>query len=213
MKGARRRIVVGISGSSAPHYGVALISALARLDAVESHLVVSHGARRTLELEAGLDVAAVEAIADVVHDPADMAASISSGSFRTAGMVIAPCSMKTLAAVATGISENLISRAADVTLKERRRLVLVPRETPLSLIHLRNMVSVTEAGAVILPPVPAFYHRPQTIDDLILHTVGKVLDLFDVEHEIYRRWAGADRQSRRPLTVVNDDNNSGDATS
>ena len=185
---APRRLVVGISGSSAPHYGIALLRALRDLADVETHLVVSSGAHRTIELETDLKVVDVESLADVVHDPGDLAASISSGSFLTMGMVVVPCSMHTLAAIAHGISDNLLARAADVTLKERRLLVLVPRETPLSLIHLRNMVAVTEAGATILPPVPGFYQRPESIDDLLKHTTGKVLDQFGIEHELFRRW-------------------------
>lgn len=186
------RLVVGLSGSSAPHYGIALLRTLRALGGVETHLVLSEGARRTVELEAACDPAEVEALADVVHDPRDLAAPISSGSFATLGMAVAPCSMKTLAAVASGLTSDLLSRAADVTLKERRRLVLVPRETPLHLLHLRNMLAVTEAGAVVLPPVPAFYHRPRSIDDLISHTVGKVLDQFEIEHDAFRRWEGAE---------------------
>ncbi len=185
---APRRLVVGISGSSAPHYGIALLRALRDLADVETHLVISSGAHRTIELETDLKVVDVESLADVVHDPGDLAASISSGSFLTMGMVVVPCSMHTLAAIAHGISDNLLARAADVTLKERRLLVLVPRETPLSLIHLRNMVAVTEAGATILPPVPGFYQRPESIDDLLKHTTGKVLDQFGIEHELFRRW-------------------------
>jgi polyprenyl P-hydroxybenzoate/phenylacrylic acid decarboxylase-like protein len=186
----RPRLVVGIAGSSAPQYGIALLETLRRLGRVETHLVLSAGARRTIELEAGRNPDEVAALADVVHDPADLAAPISSGSFRTLGMIVMPCSMKTLAALACGITGDLLTRAGDVALKERRRLVLVPRETPLSLIHLRNMVAVTEAGAIVLPPVPAFYHRPRTIDDLILHTVGKALDLLGIEHELFARWEG-----------------------
>ena len=150
--------------------------------------MLSTGAHRTIELETDLKVVDVEELADVVHDPGDLAASISSGSFLTMGMVVVPCSMHTLAAIAHGLSDNLLARAADVTLKERRLLVLVPRETPLSLIHLRNMVAVTEAGATILPPVPGFYQRPTSIDDLLKHTTGKVLDQFGIEHELFRRW-------------------------
>jgi polyprenyl P-hydroxybenzoate/phenylacrylic acid decarboxylase-like protein len=186
-----RRLVVGMAGSSAPHYGIALLRTLRSLNSVETHLVISPGAVRTIELETSLNLAEVCQLADVVHDPNDLAASISSGSFLTIGMVVAPCSMKTLAAIAHGYSDSLLTRAADVTLKERRRLVLVTRETPLSLIHLRNMVTVTEAGATVLPPMPAFYHRPRSIDDLIAQTVGKVLDQFGIEHTIFRRWGGA----------------------
>jgi polyprenyl P-hydroxybenzoate/phenylacrylic acid decarboxylase-like protein len=184
----RPRLVIGMAGSSAPHYGIALLQTLHRLGTVETHLVMSPGAARTIELESDLDPADVEMLADVVHNPTNLAASISSGSFLTMGMVVAPCSMKTLAAITQGYSDSLLTRAADVTLKERRRLVLVTRETPLSLIHLRNMVAVTEAGATVLPPMPAFYHRPKSIDDLIHQTVGKILDQFGIEHASFRRW-------------------------
>jgi polyprenyl P-hydroxybenzoate/phenylacrylic acid decarboxylase-like protein len=194
MPGDRPRLLVGLSGSSSPQLGIALLRALQALGTVETHLVMSAGARRTVELEADMDPDKVLELADVTYDPGDMAASVSSGSFRTMGMVIAPCSMKTLAGVACGMTMDLLGRAADVTLKERRPLVLVTRETPLSLIHLRNMVAVTEAGAIVLPPMPAFYHRPKTIDDLLNQTVGKVLDQFGVEHDLFRRW-------RSPETV------------
>jgi polyprenyl P-hydroxybenzoate/phenylacrylic acid decarboxylase-like protein len=185
------RLVVGISGSSAPQYGIRLLQALASLPQVESHLVLSSQAPENIRLEAGIDPAEVLALADAVHDARDLAAPISSGSFTTMGMVIAPCSMNTLGAIAAGITPNLLVRAADVTIKERRPLVLLPRETPLSLIHLRNMVAVTEAGATVLPPAPAFYHRPKTIDDVIDHTVGKALDQFGIVHGLYARWSGA----------------------
>ncbi|MGH9033862.1 MAG: UbiX family flavin prenyltransferase [Acidimicrobiia bacterium] len=185
----RPRLVVGISGSSAPHLGAALIRALHDLGQIETHLVMSKGARLTIELEMDVDPETIAELADVVYSPTDLAASISSGSFRTMGMVVIPCSMRTLAAVATGNTTELLSRAADVTLKERRPLVLVTRETPLNLIHLRNMETVTLAGATVLPPVPAFYHRPASIDDLLNHTVGKVLDQFDIEHDLYKRWS------------------------
>jgi polyprenyl P-hydroxybenzoate/phenylacrylic acid decarboxylase-like protein len=184
----RRRLVVGISGASAPHYGIALLRRLAKIDFVETHLVISAGALRTIALETELHPSDVRALADVSYKPNDMAAAIASGSFLTAGMAIAPCSMKTLAAIAHGYSDNLIARAADVTLKERRPLVLLTRETPLSLIHLRNMTAVTEAGAIVLPPVPAFYHAPATIEDLIDHTVGKTLDQLQIAHDLFRRW-------------------------
>lgn len=184
-----RRIVVGISASSAPQYGIALLEALAEVPDVEPHLILSASAHRTIELETDMTAMDVEALAHVVHDPNDFAAAVSSGSFVTHGMVVAPCSMGTLAAIAHGLTPSLLARAAAVALKERRRLVLVPRETPLSLIHLRNMVAVTEAGAIVLPPVPGFYAAPQSIDDLIAHTVGKVLDQFEIEHGLFRRWA------------------------
>jgi polyprenyl P-hydroxybenzoate/phenylacrylic acid decarboxylase-like protein len=184
------RLVVGMSGSSAPQLGQSFLRAARRLDQVETHLVLSAGARRSIELELRTDPAEIEKLADVVHDAADLGASISSGSFPTLGMVVIPCSMRTLGAVASGNSDNLLTRAADVTLKERRPLVLVVRETPLSYIHIRNMETVTLAGATVLPPVPAFYHRPSTIDDLLAHTCGKVLDQFGLDHDLYRRWSG-----------------------
>lgn len=186
--GGRRRLVVGVSGSSAPQLAIVLLTVLREQTNVEVHLVVSRGAERSIELELGMTRADVEALGHVVHDPHDMAAPISSGSFQVDGMVVMPCSMKTLASVASGMSVDLIARAADVTLKERRRLVLVTRETPLNLIHLRNMETVTLAGATVLPPVPAFYHRPDSINDLLRQTAGKVLDQFGIEHAAYRRW-------------------------
>lgn len=182
--------MVAISGASAPIYGVRLMEVLSRSDELESHLILSRGAERTIPLETDQSIADVKALAKVVHELDDIAASISSGSFQTAGMVIAPCSMNTLSAVATSRADNLITRAADVTLKERRRLVLLVRETPLHLGHLRNMVAAAELGAVILPPIPAFYQRPKTIHDIVDHTIGRVLDLFQVEHELVKRWAG-----------------------
>lgn len=188
-----RRLVVAITGASAPHLGITCLRALRSVPDVESHLVISEGARRTIPLETGLDPDEVAELADVVHDPRDLAAPVSSGSFRTLGMVVAPCSARTLAAVASGNTTDLASRAADVCLKERRRLVLVVRETPLNLVHIRNMETVTLAGATVLPPVPAFYHRPETIQDLLDQTVGKVLDQFEIPHGLYRRWAGPER--------------------
>ena len=186
----RARLVVAMSGSSAPHLGAAFLRATRRNPAIETHLVLSAGARRSIELEMRTDPAELEKLADVVHDAADLGAPISSGSFPTLGMVVIPCSMRTLGAVASGISDNLVTRAADVTLKERRRLVLVTRETPLSYIHIRNMETVTLAGAIVLPPVPAFYHAPGSIGDLLDHTCGKVLDQFGLAHDLYRRWSG-----------------------
>lgn len=184
------RLVVGISGASGPQYGIRLLQALKDLGSVEVHLIVTAAAKRTIRLEADVDPTEVAGLAHIAYDPSDVAAPVSSGSFQTVGMVVIPCSMSALAAIAHGYSHDLLTRAADVTLKERRRLVLVPRETPLSLIHLRNMVSAAEAGAVILPPMPAFYHAPRTVQDMLDHTVGKVLDQFDIEHDLYRRWGG-----------------------
>lgn len=188
MSAGPARLVVGVSGSSAPHLGVRTLMALRRINGVESHLVVSPGAHRSLRAELDMSIEELRTLADVAYDPSDLAAAISSGSFRTLGMVVIPCSMRSLASIASGVTSDLLTRAADVCLKERRRLVLVPRETPLNLIHIRNLETVTLAGAVVLPPVPAFYHRPQTIEDLLDHIVGKVLDQFGIEHDLFRRW-------------------------
>jgi polyprenyl P-hydroxybenzoate/phenylacrylic acid decarboxylase-like protein len=181
------RLIVGITDASAPHLGVALLKALQDDPSHETHLVISAGAHQTIPLELGISVDEVAALADIVYPATNMAANISSGSFITRGMVIAPCSARTLAAIATGDSTDLVTRAADVCLKERRPLVLVVRETPLSLIHIRNMKTVTLAGATVLPPVPAFDHQPESIDDLLRQTTGKVLDQFGIEHDLYRR--------------------------
>lgn len=186
-----QRLVIGISGSSGPQYGIRLLEVLRAIGSVESHLVISRAARRTIELETDTTVMAVEKLADVVYRPEDLAAALSSGTFLTSGMVVAPCSMKNLAAVAHGYTDDLLTRAADVTLKERRPLILLPREAPLSVVHIKNMLAAAEAGATILPPVPAFYSRPQTIADLIDHTIGKVLDLLGIDHELSPRWPGA----------------------
>jgi polyprenyl P-hydroxybenzoate/phenylacrylic acid decarboxylase-like protein len=186
------RIIVALSGSSAPHYGVRLLEVLSEIDAVETHAIVSAGARKTIAYEMERDPSTVERLADVVHDERDLAASIASGTFITSGMVIAPCSIKTLSAVANSFNDNLIARAADVCLKERRRLVLVVRETPLHIGHLRLMLHATEAGAVMLPPVPGFYHRPATLDDIIDHTVTKILDQFGIDAGLIARWQGLD---------------------
>ena len=185
-----RRIVVGISGASGAIYGVRLLQELRAVDGIESHLVVSDAGWRNVEEEQGLDRTAIEALAHQVHDVRDVGAAIASGSFLCAGMVIAPCSMRTLAAVAHGLSDNLITRAADVMLKERRRLVLMVRESPLNLAHLRNMVAVTEMGGIVCPPVPAFYLRPQTVADIVDQSVARVLDLLEVPHTLVARWAG-----------------------
>lgn len=188
------RLVVGVTGASAPHLAIHLLTSLQRIDGIETHLVMSRAAHRTIELETGIRPADVAALADVCHQRGDIAGSIASGSFRTAGMVVVPCSMKTLAGIAHGYSDDLLTRAADVCLKERRRLVLVTRETPLSLVHLRNMTAVTEAGAVVLPPVPAFYHQPESVDDLLAHLTGKVLDQFGIDHDLFPRWQGPRRE-------------------
>lgn len=186
-----RRLVVGMSGSSAPQIGICLLEVLRQHPDVETHLVISDGARRSIQLEAGIDPDRVLELADHNYDAHDLAAPVSSGSFLTEGMVVVPCSMRSLAAIATGNSTDLLTRAADVTLKERRRLVLVTRETPLNLIHIRNMETVTLAGATVFPPVLAFYHRPRTIDDILSHIVGKILDQFGVRHKLFNRWGSS----------------------
>jgi 4-hydroxy-3-polyprenylbenzoate decarboxylase len=188
--GAHRRIIVAISGASGAVYGLRLLQALQGMTDVETHLVVSSTGWRNLQHEQGLDRASVGAMADQVHDAHNVGASIASGSFKCCGMVVAPCSMRTLAAVAHGLGDNLLTRAADVVLKERRRLVLLVRESPLHLAHLRNMVSVTEMGGIICPPVPAFYMRPQTIDDIVNQSVARALDLLDIPHNVAARWEG-----------------------
>ncbi|NHZ44075.1 UbiX family flavin prenyltransferase [Massilia aquatica] len=185
-----RRLVVAITGATGAVYGVRLVQQLAATPGIETHLIVSDAAVLTLHQELGMQRREVEALAHVVHKNRDVGASIASGSFQSDGMVIAPCSMKTLAAVALGLSDNLIARAADVVLKERRRLVLMVRETPFNLAHLRNMTSVTEMGGVIFPPLPSFYHKPESIDDMVDHTVARVMDLFGVVHTLAPRWAG-----------------------
>lgn len=185
------RIIVAISGSSAPIYGIWLLRALHRIPGIEKHLIISEGAIKTIEYEAPeWTLQEVISMADVVHDNRNLAASISSGSFKTNGMVVAPCSMKTLAGIACSFSTNLILRAADVCLKERRKLILVTRETPLHRGHLENMLRVTEMGGIILPPVPAFYHRPKSIEDILNQTTGKILDQLGIEHDLFNRWRG-----------------------
>jgi len=191
---ATRRIIVAISGASGAVYGVRLLQVLRDAPGVESHLVVSGAGWRNVQEEHGLQRADIEALAHQVHDIANVGASIASGSFQCSGMVVAPCSMRTLAAIAHGLSDNLITRAADVQLKERRRLVLMVRESPLSLIHLRNMVSATEAGAIICPPMPAFYLRPRSVDDVVDFSVARALDLLDVPHTLAARWNGNEEQ-------------------
>ncbi len=189
-KTPRNRLIVAMTGATGSIYGLRILEVLRAQGGWETHLVVSDAGMLNAWQEYKLARKDITRLADVVHNVRDVGASISSGSFITAGMVIAPCSMKTLAAVAHGFSDNLISRAADVILKERRRLVLITREAPLNLAHIRNMAAVTEMGGVIFPPVPAFYSQAKTIDDLVNHTVGRVLDLFGVRHEGIKRWQG-----------------------
>ncbi|KAA0598593.1 4-hydroxy-3-polyprenylbenzoate decarboxylase [Azospirillum lipoferum] len=181
------RLVVGISGASGVIYGIRMLQTLRRIG-VESHLVVSRSAEVTLAHETAMKVAELRALADVSYAAADIGAAVSSGSFRTLGMVVAPCSVRTMSEIASGVTSTLLTRAADVALKERRRLVLMVRETPLHLGHLRTMTALAEMGAVIAPPVPAFYARPQGIDDLVDHSVGRVLDLFGLDAGNLRRW-------------------------
>ncbi|TQR87504.1 UbiX family flavin prenyltransferase [Mycobacterium hodleri] len=188
------RVIVGISGASGTAYGVRLLEVLQGEPDIETHLVMSQSARRTMHYELDMTVGEIEDRADVVHKPNDIGASIASGSFRAHAMVVAPCSMKTAAGIATSYSDNLLLRAADVMLKERRRLVLLVRETPLHLGHLRILTQLAEIGAIIMPAAPAFYQRPETIDDLIDQTVNRVLDLADVElrRDLFPRWTGGE---------------------
>jgi flavin prenyltransferase len=185
-----RRIIVALAGSSAPHYGVRVLEVLQPMPDVEAHVIVSKGARQTIAYELERDPDSVAELADVVHDERNLAAPIASGTFLTDGMVIAPCSIKTLSAVANSFNDNLIARAADVCLKERRRLVLAVRETPLHAGHLRLMLHATEMGAVIMPPVPAFYHRPTSLAEMIDHTATKILDQFGIDAGLIQRWEG-----------------------
>ncbi|WP_369199453.1 UbiX family flavin prenyltransferase [Streptomyces sp. PU-14G] len=183
------KLVVAMTGATGAPIGVRLLEALGELGA-ETHLVVSRWARATLAQETGLTVRQVQALASVCHSPDDQGAPISSGSFRVDGMIVVPCSMKTLASIRTGYGEGLIGRAADVTLKERRRLVLMARETPLSAVHLENMLEMTRLGAVVMPPMPAFYNRPATVDDMVEHLVVRILDQFDLDMPTAKRWQG-----------------------
>jgi polyprenyl P-hydroxybenzoate/phenylacrylic acid decarboxylase-like protein len=183
-----KRLVVGISGASGAVLGIELLQALQLIPGWETHLVVSNGARRTIALETSRSMKEVAALATRFHPVEDVGALIASGTFKTCGMVVVPCSMKTVAGIASGYSDNLLLRAADVTLKERRRLVLVPRETPLGPVHLRNLLAASELGAVILPPVLTFYNQPTSIEDMTRHIVGRILDVFDLELPGFRRW-------------------------
>jgi 4-hydroxy-3-polyprenylbenzoate decarboxylase len=182
-----RRLVVGVSGASGVVYGIRLLQVL-RDVGIETHLVMTRSAEITLAHESNYKVAEVRELASRVYSPTDIGAAISSGSFRTAGMIVAPCSIRSMSEIATGVTSGLLSRAADVVLKERRRLVLMVRETPLHSGHLRTMAQLSDMGAIIAPPVPAFYARPQTLDDMIDHTIGRMLDFFDIEAGLVRRW-------------------------
>ncbi len=187
-------IIVGITGASGAIYGIRVLEVLRGHEGLETHLIVSSGAKQTIRYETSRTLEDVLALADVVHDERDLAAKPSSGSFRTVGMIVAPCSIRTMAAVANSLTDNLITRAADVHLKERRRLVLIVRETPLHAGHLKQLYELSLYGAVILPPVPAFYHLPKTIEDIVDQTVGKALDQLGIEHDLFRRWSGPPKQ-------------------
>jgi 4-hydroxy-3-polyprenylbenzoate decarboxylase len=193
-----KRLIVGISGASGVIYGIRMLEILKTIGGVETHLVMSRYAKMNIEIETTYTPQDVEALADEVHNDGNQAASISSGSFKTDGMVIAPCSMKTLSAVVNSSANSLLARAADVVLKEQRRLVLMPREAPLHVGHCKLLYEAAQLGAVIAPPMPAFYNQPQTIDDLINHSVGRVLDLFDIDAGILKRWAGPNSRSDKP---------------
>lgn len=188
------RLLIGMNGATGVIYGIRLLQVLSGRQDVETHLVLSPACEKTIELETQFKAQEIRALANCWYAHDDIGACLASGSFRRDGMIVAPCSMKTLAALAHSYADNLLTRAADVTLKERGKLVLLVRETPLHLGHLRNMVGVTEMGAIIMPPLPAFYHMPKTIQDIVDHTVGKALDLFNIEHNLFRRWSGTDDQ-------------------
>jgi len=184
-----KRLIVGISGASAPIYGIRTLELLREVPDVETHLVYTRAAMKTIEVETDLSISDVRDLADVRYEPEDISAAISSGSFRTRGMIVAPCSMSSMACIAKSVTKDLLTRAADVVLKERRTLVLLCRESPLHLGHLRRMAELAEIGAHIAPPIPAFYHRPQTIDDLVNHSIGRALDLFGFELPWMKRWS------------------------
>ena len=198
-----RRIVVGITGATGAVLGVEVLRRLQQSSDVETHAVLSRWARATLHLETGLSASDVAGLADVVYSWDDQAAAISSGSYRVEGVVIVPCSMKTLAAIRTGYSDGLIARAADVALKERRQLVLVPRESPLSEIHLESMLALARMGATIVPPMPAFYNHPASVDDVVSHVVTRVLDQFGIDSPNAKRWSGVSERKDTNLKAVN----------
>jgi 4-hydroxy-3-polyprenylbenzoate decarboxylase len=187
---AKKKIIIGISGASAPIYGIRALELLGPLPEIETHLVYTRAAQKTIELETEYSIDQIIDLADCCYRPDDIAAAISSGSYRTEGMIIAPCSMSTLACIATSVTKGLLTRAADVVLKERRTLVLLVRESPLHLGHLKRMVEVSEMGAIVAPPIPAFYHRPKSIDELINFSIGRALDVFDIDLAFMKRWGG-----------------------
>ena len=186
----KQRLIVGISGASGVIYGIRLLQVLRDMPEIETHLVMTKAAKLTAEYEVDMSAKEIEALADVVHNNTNVGASISSGTFKTMGMAVIPCSIKSLSGIANAFHENLLIRAADVVLKERRRLVVVPRETPLTRTHLELMIRLIDSGGIMVPPMPAFYTRPKTVDDIVNHTVGKVLDLFGIEHDQFERWSG-----------------------
>ena len=186
----KQRLIVGISGASGVIYGIRLLQVLRDMPEIETHLVMTKAAKLTAEYEVDMSAKEIETLADVVHNNTNVGASISSGTFKTMGMAVIPCSIKSLSGIANAFHENLLIRAADVVLKERRRLVVVPRETPLTRTHLELMIRLIDSGGIMVPPMPAFYTRPKTVDDIVNHTVGKVLDLFGIEHDQFERWSG-----------------------
>ncbi len=196
-----RRLIIGMTGSTGAIFGVRLLEALKQAGDVESHLVISKWAQRTIEHETNYTVEQVRALASVVHSPGDMGATLSSGSFLTEGMVVIPCSVRTLGGIAQGVGDHLVHRAADVVLKERRKLVLVVRETPLSEVHLENMLKLSRMGVVMLPPMPAFYNHPQSVDDVVNHIVMRVLDQFDISAPNAKRWDGHMHTAAKIVTV------------
>jgi 4-hydroxy-3-polyprenylbenzoate decarboxylase len=188
-------LVIGITGASGIIYGIRILEVLSHKRNIETHLIISSAGARNIKYETGLTLERVRALAVYTYDINDIGARLASGSFKTDGMIIAPCTVKTMSALANSYTENLITRAADVTLKERRKLVILFRETPLHLGHIRNMERLTEMGGIIMPPVPAFYHKPQTIEDIVDQTIGKVLDMFNIEHDLYQRWPGFEKEA------------------
>jgi len=188
-------LIVGITGASGAIYGIRLLEVLSSIKNVETHLIVSEPAEAIIKYETGRSIENVKELASFLYDIGDIGAQISSGSFKTDGMIVAPCTVKTMSAIANSYSENLLIRVGDVTLKERRRLLLLVRETPLHLGHLRNMERLCEMGAIIMPPAPAFYHKPQTIQDIVDHTVARMLDIFGIEHTLFRSWSGIAKQN------------------
>lgn len=193
-------LVVGITGASGAIYGIRLLEVLSSIKNVETHLIVSEAAEAIIKYETGRSIEDVKELASFSYNIRDIGAQIASGSFKTDGMIVAPCTVKTMSAIANSYSENLLIRVGDVTIKERRQLLLLVRETPLHIGHIRNMERLCEMGAIIMPPAPAFYHKPQTIQDIVDHTVGKMLDLFGIEHTLFQRWSGITKQDENLST-------------